>query len=105
MSGGWRVGLRHQAGRPRAAFCGNARVDFATFGTHTTSRFLRSRGMSSPSRQVGKTPGSSVSAPGGQREEAPRDKVKILLVDDNPDNLVSIEAALDTLNEDLVLGG
>ena len=59
--------------------------------------------MSSPSRQVGKTPGSSVSAPGGQREEAPRDKVKILLVDDNPDNLVSIEAALDTLNEDLVL--
>jgi PAS domain S-box-containing protein len=59
--------------------------------------------MSSPSRQVGKTPASSLSAPGGQREEGQlHDKVKILLVDDNPDNLVSIEAALDALNEDLV---
>jgi PAS domain S-box-containing protein len=59
--------------------------------------------MSSPSRHVGKGLGSAASAVGGQREEAvPRDKVKILLVDDNPDNLVSIEAALDTLNEDLV---
>jgi PAS domain S-box-containing protein len=62
--------------------------------------------MSSASRQVGKTPGSSASAPGGQREEGqPHDKVKILLVDDNPDNLVSIEAALDALNEDLVSAG
>jgi len=59
--------------------------------------------MSSPSRHVGKGLGSAPSAAGGQREDAvPRDKVKILLVDDNPDNLVSIEAALDTLNEDLV---
>lgn len=30
-------------------------------------------------------------------------KVKILLVDDTPENLVSLEAALDGLNEDLVL--
>src|SRR6202022_3885949 len=30
------------------------------------------------------------------------DKVKILLVDDNPDNLVSLEAALDTLGQELV---
>jgi len=38
-----------------------------------------------------------------KREEAlTREKVKILLVDDNPDNLVSIEAALEALNEDLV---
>jgi PAS domain S-box-containing protein len=59
--------------------------------------------MSSPSRQVGDPLGSGASAAGGQREEGPsRDKVKILLVDDNPDNLVSIEAALDSLNEDLV---
>jgi PAS domain S-box-containing protein len=59
--------------------------------------------MSSPSRHVGKGLGPAASAVGGQREEAvPRDKVKILLVDDNADNLVSIEAALDTLNEDLV---
>jgi CheY-like chemotaxis protein len=43
---------------------------------------------------------------GAQREEAvPREKVKILLVDDNPDNLLSIEAALDSLNEDLVSAG
>jgi PAS domain S-box-containing protein len=56
--------------------------------------------MSSPSRHVGN---ALASATGGQREEAvPREKVKILLVDDNPDNLVSLEAALDSLNEDLV---
>src|ERR1700719_2265379 len=57
--------------------------------------------MSSSSRQV---PGiAGAGAAGAQREEAlPREKVKILLVDDNPDNLVSIEAALDTLNEELV---
>jgi PAS domain S-box-containing protein len=59
--------------------------------------------MSSSSRPVGNAHGSGASPTGGQREEAPRDKVKILLVDDNPDNLMSIEAALDTLNEDLVL--
>jgi PAS domain S-box-containing protein len=59
--------------------------------------------MSSPSRHVGNAPGSSVPAGGAQREEpVPREKVKILLVDDNADNLVSLEAALDTLNEDLV---
>lgn len=34
-----------------------------------------------------------------------REKVKILLVDDNPDNLVSLEAALDSLGEELVLAG
>jgi PAS domain S-box-containing protein len=59
--------------------------------------------MSSPSRYVGNAIGSAASNAGGQREEAgPREKVKILLVDDNPDNLVSLEAALDSLNEDLV---
>jgi PAS domain S-box-containing protein len=59
--------------------------------------------MSSPSHQVGNAFGASASGAGGQREEAvPREKVKILLVDDNPDNLVSLEAALDSLNEDLV---
>src|SRR6266481_844069 len=52
--------------------------------------------MSSPSHQA---PGIA----GAQREEVlPREKVKILLVDDNPDNLVSIEAALDALNQELV---
>ncbi|HWW17711.1 MAG TPA: response regulator [Candidatus Saccharimonadales bacterium] len=55
--------------------------------------------MSSPSRQVGS---AQASAMGRQREEGPHEKVKILLVDDNPDNLVSIEAALESLNEDLV---
>jgi PAS domain S-box-containing protein len=38
-----------------------------------------------------------------QRDEAvTREKVKILLVDDNPDNLISIEAALESLNEEIV---
>ena len=58
--------------------------------------------MSTPSRPgVGAKPlGSSPSA---QYDEAePREKTKILIVDDNPDNLVSIEAALETLNEDIV---
>src|SRR5262249_9006733 len=39
----------------------------------------------------------SAALPGEQR------RVKILLVDDNADNLVSLEAALDGLNEELVL--
>src|SRR5258708_11216214 len=52
--------------------------------------------MSSSSRQV---PGIA----GAQREEAlASEKAKILLVDDNPDNLISIEAALDTMNQEIV---
>ena len=35
--------------------------------------------------------------------ETPQDRVKILLVDDTPDNLVSLEAALDGLGQELVL--
>lgn len=35
-------------------------------------------------------------------ENAPQDRVKILLVDDTPDNLVSLEAALDGLGQELV---
>jgi PAS domain S-box-containing protein len=38
-----------------------------------------------------------------QAQHEPKRKVKILLVDDNPDNLVSIEAALETLDEEVVL--
>ena len=55
--------------------------------------------MSSPSPRVGNAVGAA--AAGGHQQEA-QEKVKILLVDDNSDNLVSLEAALDTLNEDLV---
>jgi PAS domain S-box-containing protein len=59
--------------------------------------------MSSPSRPASGVGGGDAATTAAQREEAlPREKVKILLVDDNPDNLVSIEAALETLNEDLV---
>ena len=36
-------------------------------------------------------------------ETPSQDRVKILLVDDTPDNLVSLEAALDGLGQDLVL--
>src|SRR6202158_3932572 len=57
--------------------------------------------MSSSSRQV--PGGARAGAAGAQREDPlPREKVKILLVDDNPDNLVSIEAALESLNEELI---
>src|SRR6266849_1553688 len=38
-----------------------------------------------------------------EHRDEPKQKVKILLVDDNPDNLVSIEAALETLDEEVVL--
>ena len=59
--------------------------------------------MSIPSRQMPGAIGAGAASAGGQREEAvAREKVKILLVDDNPDNLVSIEAALKALNEEIV---
>ncbi len=59
--------------------------------------------MSIPSRQMPGAIGAGAASAGGQREEAvAREKVKILLVDDNPDNLVSIEAALEALNEEIV---
>ena len=59
--------------------------------------------MSIPSRQMPGAIGAGAASAGGQREEpVAREKVKILLVDDNPDNLVSIEAALEALNEEIV---
>src|SRR5580704_15660888 len=36
-------------------------------------------------------------------EQPSSERVKILLVDDTPENLISLEAALDTLNQELVL--
>ena len=38
-------------------------------------------------------------------ETPAQDRVKILLVDDTPDNLVSLEAALEGLGQQLVLAG
>src|SRR5271163_4827504 len=53
---------------------------------------------------AGQSPGTSrmgMSLP----ETLTQDRVKILLVDDTPDNLVSLEAALDGLGQQLVLAG
>jgi signal transduction histidine kinase/ActR/RegA family two-component response regulator len=59
--------------------------------------------MSSPSRPTVGARAAGASPGSAQHDEpGPREKMKILIVDDNPDNLVSIEAALDTLNEDIV---
>jgi len=59
--------------------------------------------MSSPSRPAPGAAGGAPAAGNTRREEAQaREKVKILLVDDNPDNLVSLEAALESLNEEMV---
>ena len=56
--------------------------------------------MTSPSRPAVGRPASAAPV---QQDPAVREKVKLLLVDDNPDNLVSLEAALDSLGEELVL--
>jgi PAS domain S-box-containing protein len=59
--------------------------------------------MSSPSRHPGTVSGGAAAANAQREEASAREKVKILLVDDNPDNLISIEAALESLNEEMVL--
>src|SRR6202522_1205691 len=51
---------------------------------------------------TGEPPGNR-GAPMPLAEIAGQDRVKILLVDDTPDNLVSLEAALDGLGQELVL--
>jgi PAS domain S-box-containing protein len=52
---------------------------------------------------AGHTPVTSEIGMQSLPETPPQDRVKILLVDDTPDNLVSLEAALDGLGQDLVL--
>src|ERR1700732_1248874 len=101
MPGGGRFGLRHQAGGFGATLCGDARMDFAAVRTRFAADFFRSHGMSSSSRPaIGREAAPQAGAQ--QEHSATPDKVKILLVDDNPDNLVSLEAALDTLGQELV---
>src|SRR5271163_3070933 len=53
---------------------------------------------------AGQSPGTSrIGMP--PPETLTQDRVKILLVDDTPDNLVSLEAALEGLGQQLVLAG
>ena len=47
--------------------------------------------------------GTSLAADSSPHSEQPAERVKILLVDDSPENLVSLEAALDGLAQELVL--
>src|SRR3984885_10295200 len=53
--------------------------------------------------RTGELPGTSGVRMQPLSESPPRDRMKILLVDDTPDNLVSLEAALDGLGQELVL--
>jgi PAS domain S-box-containing protein len=52
---------------------------------------------------TGQSPGTSGSGMHRLTENPPQDRVKILLVDDTPDNLVSLEAALEGLGQELVM--
>jgi PAS domain S-box-containing protein len=56
-----------------------------------------------PGAQSSQPPGASGTGTHALPEAAAQDRVKILLVDDTPDNLVSLEAALDGLGQELVL--
>jgi signal transduction histidine kinase len=59
--------------------------------------------MSTPSRLANGVADSEASQEPARRHDViSRERMKILVVDDNPDNLISIEAALDTLNEQVV---
>jgi PAS domain S-box-containing protein len=53
--------------------------------------------------QAGSSPATRVVGMQWPAESPSQDRVKILLVDDTPDNLVSLEAALDGLGQELVL--
>src|ERR1700734_2454021 len=53
--------------------------------------------------RTGELPGTSGVRMQPLSESSSRDRMKILLVDDTPDNLVSLEAALDGLGQELVL--
>src|ERR1700747_2232544 len=45
---------------------------------------------------------SAASSMSSSNEQTNQDRVKILMVDDSPENLVSLEAALETLGQELV---
>jgi PAS domain S-box-containing protein len=59
--------------------------------------------MSITSKTMSRTIGTRFGGTDQLDNPGPKHKIKILLVDDNPDNLISIEAALETLDEELVL--
>jgi PAS domain S-box-containing protein len=59
--------------------------------------------MSPPNKIARQSILTAAIGPDAQEQPKREQKVKILLVDDTPENLVSLEAALDGLNQDLVL--
>src|SRR5690348_5442055 len=103
MSGSRRLRLCHQTCRSRTSLRRHARLDFASLRPHCYAHCFGSLSMSSPSRLANGVADAEGSREPTQRNDmTSREKMKILVVDDNPDNLVSIEAALDTLKEQVV---
>ena len=92
-----RFGLHHQARRPGPVVLGAARLAGPQPRTaSTTAAMTAAIGRIKSCRPAQRSTQPNRSPPANRR-------IKILLVDDTPENLVSLEAALSGLGEELVL--